>query len=204
MCNFLTSNMKDKDKTGEIVSQLSPSANSCYSYYKPSVSTLKKHGILKRLRNNQEIVILRPDKGNGVVILNRKDYICGMNNIINDRSKFKLLTADPTFLREGQLQRFLRKLKNEGFFYEDVYKSVYPMGSALARMYGLPKLHKIFDSVPAFRPTLSSIETYTYQLAKFLGKLLDDVFSNDHSAKDTFSFVKELKTVSVTNKCGLL
>ena len=43
---------------------------------------LKKHGILKRLQNNQEIVILRPDKSNDVVILNRKDYICGMNNII--------------------------------------------------------------------------------------------------------------------------
>ena len=38
------------------------------------------------------------------------------------------------------------------------------------------------------------------QLAKFLGKLLDDVIPNDHSAKDTFSFVEELKTVSVTNK----
>ena len=58
MCNFLTSNMKDKEKTGEIVSQLSYLANSYYNYYKPSVSTLKKHGFLKRLRNNQEIVIL--------------------------------------------------------------------------------------------------------------------------------------------------
>ena len=77
-----------------------------------------------------------------------------MNNNINDRSKFKLLTEDPTPLREGQLQRFLRKLKNEGFFNDDVYKSVYPMGSRPARTYGLPKLHKIFDSVPAFRPIL--------------------------------------------------
>ena len=172
---------------------------SYYSYYKPSVSTLKKHGILKRSPNNQEIVILRPDKGNGVVILNRKDYICGMNNI-NDRSKFKLLTADPTSIREGQLQRFLRMLKNEGFFDEDVYESVYPTGSRPARMYGLPKLHNIFDSVPAFRPILLSIGTYNYQLAKFLGKVLDDVIPNDHSAKDTFSFVEELKTVSLTNK----
>ena len=57
-------------------------------------------------------------------------------------SKFKLLTADPTSLREGQLQRFLRKLTNEGFFDEDVYKKVYPTGSRPARMYGLPKLHK--------------------------------------------------------------
>ena len=99
-------------------------------------------------------MILRPDKGNGVVIMNRKDYICGMNNIINDRSKFKLLTEDPTPLREGQLQRFLRKLKNEGFFNDDVYKSVYPTGSRPARMYGLPKLHKIFETVSS-RQTVS-------------------------------------------------
>ena len=54
--------------------------------------------------------LLRPDNGNGNVILNKKDDICGMNNIINDRPKFKLLTADPTSLREGQLQKFLREL----------------------------------------------------------------------------------------------
>ena len=82
-----------------------------------------------------------------------------MNNIINDRSKFKLLTEDPTSLREGQLQRLLRKLKNEGSFNDDLYKSVYTTGSRQARMYGLPKLHKWFDSVPAFRPILSSIRT---------------------------------------------
>ena len=61
--------------------------------------------------------------------MNRKDYICGMNNIINDRSKFNLLREDPTSLRKGQLQKFLRKLKNEGFFNDDVYTSVYPTGS---------------------------------------------------------------------------
>ena len=60
--------MKDQDKTGEIVSQLPHLANSYYSYYKPSVSTFKKHGILKRLQNNQGIVILRPDKGNSIAI----------------------------------------------------------------------------------------------------------------------------------------
>ena len=107
MCNFLTSNMEDKEKkTGEIVSQLSHLANPYYSYSKPSVSTLKKHGILKGLQNNQEIVVLGPGKGNGVVLINKKCYICGMNNIINDRSKFKLLTTGPTSLREVQLQRF--------------------------------------------------------------------------------------------------
>ena len=151
------------------------------------------------LRNNRQIVVLRQDKGNGIVIMNRKDYICGMNNIINDRSKFKLSTEDPTSLPEWQLQRFLRKLKNERFFNDDAYKSVYPTGSRPPIMYGVPKIHKMFDYVPAFRPILSSIGTYSYQLAKFLCKLLDDVIPKDHSIKNTFSFVEELKTVSVTD-----
>ena len=51
MCNFLTSNMKDKEKTGENVSRISHLVKSYYSCFKPSVSTLKKHVVLKRLQN---------------------------------------------------------------------------------------------------------------------------------------------------------
>ena len=57
-----------------------------------------------------------------------------------------------------------------------------------------------YSTLPAFRPILLSKGTYNYQLPKFLGKLLDDVIPNDHSAKDTFSFIEELKAVNVTNK----
>lgn len=58
----------------------------------------------------------------------------------------------------------------------------------------------IFASVPAFRPILLSIGTYNFQLVTFLGKRLVDIIPNDHSAKDTFSFVEEIKSPSVTNK----
>lgn len=95
--------------------------NSYSSYNNPLVSTL--HGILKRLQNNQEIVILGPGKGSRVVLMNVKYYICGMNYITNDRSKFKLLTEDPTSLPEGQLQRFLNlKMK---YFLIKMYISVF-------------------------------------------------------------------------------
>ena len=69
-----------------------------------------------------------------------------------------------------------------------MYISVYPTGSRPARIYNQPKLHKILDSGPAYRPILSSVGTYNYQLGKFLGKILDDVIPNDHSAKDKFSY----------------
>ena len=62
-------------------------------------------------------MILRPNKGCGPVILNQEEYVKKMYTIINDTSKFKKVPSDPTRLREEQLQRFLRTLKNKDFFY---------------------------------------------------------------------------------------
>ena len=59
--------------------------------------------MLKNLRKNKDIVLLKPDKGNGVVILDRRDYDLGIQNIIQDRSKFKPPPQDPTLQREGKL-----------------------------------------------------------------------------------------------------
>ena len=118
-----------------------------------------------------------------------------MNALISDTSEFKVLDEDPTLLRQGQLQRFLLKLKKKGFFTNENYEKVYPRGSQPARMYGLPKLHKKFvveEKMPHFRPINSSIGSYNYALAKFLSKMLDPYVSKKHSAKDTFSFLKNL------------
>ena len=45
-------------------------------------------------------------------------YKLKMQELLNDESKFKQLTIDPTKLRESQLQCFLQKLNNKGFFDE--------------------------------------------------------------------------------------
>ena len=93
-------------------------ADSYVNSYKPPLDALKKHQILKRLARHEVIFILRPDKGSGTVILNRDDYIKKLSDITSDTSKFKKLSTDATFLREGQLHCFLRKLKNKQFFYK--------------------------------------------------------------------------------------
>lgn len=57
--------------TPALKSGLSHLANSYLHNYKPSRSILIKHGTLKKLKNDRSIVILRPDKGNGVMVLDR-------------------------------------------------------------------------------------------------------------------------------------
>ena len=81
-------------------------ANAYWSSYKPPKNTLKKHGILKCLRTNKDIVITRPDKGTCVVILDKMFYEEKILRLISDVNKFRKLNEDPTLTREGQLQRF--------------------------------------------------------------------------------------------------
>ena len=117
-----------------------------WSTYKPTKNTLKKHGILKRLRTNKDIVITRPDKGNGIVILDKTFYEEKILRLISDVNKFRKLNEDPTLTREGQLQRFLRKIKDKGLFDDNTYKKIYPSGSKPVTIYGSPKTYKLLTN----------------------------------------------------------
>ena len=90
--------------------------------------------------------------------------------------------------REASLLRLLRKLKQKKFFNEIEYDNLYPSGSAPARIYDTPKMHKFFssDSFPKLRAIVSSIVTFNYNLARLLCDLLSPLVPNDYSCKDIF------------------
>ena len=93
---------------------------------------------------------MKNDKGNRVVILDRKLYNNIIQEIISDTSKFEKLNEDSTLKRETSLQR---KLKQKNFFNEIEYDKLYRSGSVPACIYGTPKMHKFSysDSFPKLR-----------------------------------------------------
>ena len=171
-CSFIN-NLKSGETKSQIKAHLSYLANSYFYNYKPSPRILRQHRVLRNLRKNKDIVITKPDKGNGVVILDRKLYNNAIEEIISDTSKFEKLNEDPTLKREASLQRFLRKLKQKYVFNEIEYDKLYPSGSAPARIYGTPKMHKFSSSdlFPKLRPIVLSIGTFNYNLAHLLCNL---------------------------------
>ena len=63
--------LKYENQGGELKASLANLANVCWLTYKLTKNTLKKHRILKFLRSNKDIVITRPVKGSGVVLLDK-------------------------------------------------------------------------------------------------------------------------------------
>ena len=118
-----------------------------------------KHRVLRNIRKNKDTVLIKPDKGNWVVILDRKLYNNGIEEIIWDTSKFERLNEDPNLKRKASLQRCLPKLKQKIVFNEIEYDKLYPSGSAPAQIYGTSKIRKFSpsDSFPKLRPIVSYI-----------------------------------------------
>ena len=110
----------------------------------------------KSLKNNPDIIICKQDKGSGIVILDRTDYVSKMADILSDRSKFiKIGPAsrfDFTAKIENAICRRLRSWCKTGSISDCIHDAIRPVGSQRPKLYGLPKTLKVGCPV---RPILS-------------------------------------------------
>ena len=67
----MSKDLKDQKNTGEVKTKISYLANTYVNSYKPTKNALRKHKTLNKLRNNNNILITKPDKRNGVAIVDR-------------------------------------------------------------------------------------------------------------------------------------
>ena len=143
----------------------------------------KKSGLLNDLRKDDSIIITKPDKVNGIVIVNKLDYLNKMKQLISDETKFKKLTQNKTKSREDSLLTYLRKLRKDGILDGATFQKILPSGSSPDVLYGLPKVHK---SGCPFRPIVSSTNTYNCNLASYLVSILQPISTNQFTVKDSF------------------
>ena len=144
---------------------------------------------------SKTLSILKPDKGNGVVVLKRTDYINSLNSIFNNPSKFIKLDNDPTFTRLTTLQNYLSTLRNRGEISETEYKFLRPKSASFGRAHGLPKIHKHFDNLPSFRPIVYTTTTPHYNTGKYLASLLNPLTLNHFHLTDSFAAVSAIKAI---------
>ncbi|XP_037772658.1 uncharacterized protein LOC119568271 [Penaeus monodon] len=149
---------------------------------------------LQSLKKDNSITITKPDKGRGVVILNKCDYQHKLLNILSDRTKFKRITIEVSthlLYLEDKLKRLLRTIKSS--INENTYNFLSTSGSRPGLLYGLPKVHK--PNIP-LRPIISSIGTFNYNIAKFLVPIISPLTANQYTIENSTSFANEITTLN--------
>ena len=153
----------------------------------------KKLKILKNLR--ETCAILKPDKGNGVVIIDTADYHNSISELFSDKTKFKKLNEDPTHTRLNTLHSYLCKLREREEITDDEFKAMRPENAKIARAHGLPKIHKNFERIPPFRPIIDTTGSTHYGVGKYITELLSPLTQNAYSLKDSFDAVERINNI---------
>ena len=165
----------------------------CEKYH--NVKTRYKHrAITNNLSKNKDIIILKQDKGRGIVILNRSKYIKQCLSLL-DSNQCTELYHDPTDSIKTKVQRALRKVKTK--LPANIYSKVYLASSSSGKLHGTAKIHKLdtngkVDDLP-IRPITSNIGTVTYHLAKYLAQLLKPLSESQYKVKNTTEFAKKIR-----------
>ncbi|XP_069971007.1 uncharacterized protein [Penaeus vannamei] len=149
---------------------------------------------LQSLKNDESIIITKPDKGRGVVILNKDDYHQKVLNILSDHSKFKRITTEMSthlLYLEDKLKRLLRTIKSS--IDASTYNFLSTSGSKPGLLYGLPKVHK--PNIP-LRPIISSIGTFNYNTAKFLVPNISPLTTNQYTIENSTVFANEITSLN--------
>jgi Reverse transcriptase (RNA-dependent DNA polymerase) len=145
---------------------------------------------LYNLRNTKNIVIKAADKGGGIVILNKEDYVNKIITHLNDSAYLKV--PEHTFYEDplkSKYQTLIFELKP--FLSNKQFNWLCHVNNEPGILYGLPKIHKKDTPI---RPIISQSNCLTYKLHKYIQQLLKiGELQIPNLIKDTTDFLNKIK-----------
>nr|VZI35088.1 unnamed protein product [Spirometra erinaceieuropaei] len=146
---------------------------------------------LRELKADKDLVIVPADKGRATVVLDRTDYLQKAKGLLEDRHFHVPCATNPVKALTRETNATLLALENSGAITPTDRRMARPQDTALARFYGLPKVHK--DGAP-LRPIVSLKGTPTYGLAKWLfWRLKFLTAESDITASSSAQFLEKLQ-----------
>ncbi|BHF73144.1 hypothetical protein SprV_0401622000 [Sparganum proliferum] len=150
---------------------------------------------LNSLKTDENTIILPADKGGSTTIMNKTDYTEKMMTLLKDESTYEPLDADPTKSQNSCIEKTLKRLTGKKLISGDLAKSLKQDEPTIAKIYGLPKVHKI--GIP-LRPIVSLIGAPNYKISKWLFHHLHPLTKDsENSIEDSNEFLDKLNGVSV-------
>lgn len=155
------------------------------------------------LKEHPDLLILQADKGGCTVAMDKHDYVRKTEELLQDHSTYHQLNKDPTSLIQTKYNKLIESLQTSNEITVEETKHFKIYNSSFPKLYCLPKIHK--PNVP-LRPIISSINSVTYNISKYLANILSQAFENEttYNIKDTFSFVNQVNGLQLQDNYVLI
>ncbi|BHF75361.1 hypothetical protein SprV_0501845700 [Sparganum proliferum] len=167
------------------------------SHKKRNMLSKAENEALRILKADKSIVILPADKGRSTVVLNKEDYVNKVEALLGDRTAYIPCEGDMTKTLMSKINKDLASLRKSKAITQLDWQRMKPKDSAIARFYGLPKVHKLGTPL---RPIVSLRGTPTFGLAKWLFQRLKFLTQGSqttiHSAE---RFLEKLQGIRLTD-----
>ena len=123
-----------------------------YNYFDLDVKQLfsykKKIKALQNLRDSN--MILKPNKGQGIIPINKTDYYQSLERLFGDRKQFQVLDHDLTLTDLVTIRNYIQAIHKQGEINETEMKEMRPKAAQVGRAHGHPKIHKKYIDLPIF------------------------------------------------------
>lgn len=189
-----TKEQKHKYQLANEIQKYNKIKQNCNKSENQAIKTIQQ----KIKRDN--LTVTKADKGNCLVILNKKDYVKKVEEFLTNK-EFTKITKDPTTKYQKEVKEMINKYKS--IFSDGDQRRLVNQNPQPPRMYGQPKLHK--ENIP-IRPVVSYNSSPTYKIEKKLSQIFKEKtkFQAKYSLKNTQDLVNKIKDIEIPENAKLV
>ena len=146
---------------------------------------------LNSLRDDTSIIIKEDDKGSGVIVWDREDYLKEAEKLLGDKETYEELSSNPVSPLISIVKGCLSQVKNTDDITNETLEYFFTNKLKLGKFYLLPNIHKRLH-VPG-RLVICNSGFFTESILDFLEYHLKPLSQKVKSfIKDTNNFLKKL------------
>ncbi len=151
---------------------------------------------LNDLKNDRTRVVMKADKGNSLVVMDRSEYDSKMENLLSDESTYVVIQKPPFKKIERELNAILLELKKQEKLPDNTYRKLHSSDAIPPAIRGSIKHHK--TDMP-LRPIVTCIGSAFYNTSKFLAQILSPLQNkNGFSVTNSLQFKNDISDITIS------
>lgn len=149
---------------------------------------------------SKDVFYMKPDKGNGIVVLDRSDYEERMQNLLRDGAyeeiiDGRLVNNNPVNVMQNKIKNLLKEFVENQELNSNFTRTLTISNPSAPMMYGLPKILK---NGKKMRPIVSCCNSPSSKLSKWIAHELEELnIPMEFEVKNTLDLVERLKNVQI-------